>query len=299
MIKQLAQDGICASCLADLRKCDACGRPVREGVEMQDGTGRIFCQTCAGTLPGCFVCGTPVDGRGCVVGEGRFRCCTCSTNAVDDPLQAHRLYLEVQETMAESLGMELGVPTALVPMDTEQFQAMLQTQMIADAHSSERRMPRGLYVRKGRKRGIYLELGLPRVATIEVIAHELGHAWQVERSPLLTDPVLVEGQDVLFVADDPDRGLARHGPEIEVADEVESGRLDVPEVVIAPDPGGSGAPAGTLLGARAGDDREKQREQAGQPAEGGAGRGTGHGARTVAQPFRTPGSRLTPRRAPL
>lgn len=193
MIKQLAQDGICASCLADLRKCDACGRPVREGVEMQDGTGRIFCQTCAGTLPGCFVCGTPVDGRGCVVGEGRFRCCTCSTNAVDDPLQAHRLYLEVQETMAESLGMELGVPTALVPMDTEQFQAMLQTQMIADAHSSERRMPRGLYVRKGRKRGIYLELGLPRVATIEVIAHELGHAWQVERSPLLTDPVLVEG----------------------------------------------------------------------------------------------------------
>lgn len=193
MIERLAQNGICSSCLASLKKCDACDQPALSGVEMQDGTGRIFCQTCAGTLPRCFICGAPVDGRGCVVGEGRFRCHICSTSAVDDPLQAHRLYLEVQETMAKTLGMELGVPTALVPMDTTQFQAMLQTQVITDAHSSELRMPRGLYVRKGRKRGIYLELGLPRVATIEVIAHELGHAWQVERSPLLTDPVLVEG----------------------------------------------------------------------------------------------------------
>ncbi|MEI2692348.1 MAG: hypothetical protein V9H69_22595 [Anaerolineae bacterium] len=33
----------------------------------------------------------------------------------------------------------------------------------------------------------------PKVQMIEVIAHELGHAWQAERRPLLNDPVLIEG----------------------------------------------------------------------------------------------------------
>ena len=160
---------------------------------MQDGSGRIFCRTCAGTLPPCLACGAPVDARGCIVGEGRFRCWICSTSAVDDPDQAQKLYAEVQETMAQELGMVLNIPTALVPMEPMQFQAMIETQMIADAHSTELRQPRGLYVRKGRKRGIYMQLGLPRVHSIEVIAHELGHAWQIERSPLLTDPALVEG----------------------------------------------------------------------------------------------------------
>ena len=136
MIERLAEEGICVSCLAGLRRCHACGLPAKEGIEMQDGSGRIFCRTCAGTLPPCLACGAPVDARGCIVGEGRFRCWICSTSAVDDPDQAQKLYAEVQETMAQELGMVLNIPTALVPMEPMPFQAMIETQLIADGHST-------------------------------------------------------------------------------------------------------------------------------------------------------------------
>ena len=35
--------------------------------------------------------------------------------------------------------------------------------------------------------------GLPRLLLLQVAAHELAHAWQMESAPLLRDPVLREG----------------------------------------------------------------------------------------------------------
>jgi len=92
---------------------------------------------------------------------------------------------------AQRLDLALNVPTPLVPVDAEQLRWVLQ--QINGAHPAESRPLRGVYAAKGIKRGIYVELGLPKVQMIEVIAHELGHAWQAERRPLLNDPVLIEG----------------------------------------------------------------------------------------------------------
>jgi hypothetical protein len=51
----------------------------------------------------------------------------------------------------------------------------------------------GLFVRKGRKRVMYLLSGLPQVLLIQTVAHEWAHAWQGENCPLLRDPLVREG----------------------------------------------------------------------------------------------------------
>lgn len=191
MAEQLAQHGICTTCLATCQRCHACGQPVREGIELQDGTGRIFCQNCAQALPACLACRAPVDSRGCRLSGGRFRCHVCNASAIDDSGKAQALYAEVQDIAARQPGLTLSIPTPLVLVDPGQLQGVLQA--IGGDHPSEARPPRGVYARNGMKRGIYVESGLPRVQMIGVIAHELAHAWQAERKPLLDDPLLVEG----------------------------------------------------------------------------------------------------------
>jgi hypothetical protein len=191
MAERLAQDGVCAMCLATHERCHACGQPIRDGIEIQDGSGRIFCDTCAQSLPACLACRAPVDSRGSWLPDGRFRCWLCDATALNDPALAQALYGQVLAIAAKHLGLELGIPTPLVPVDSEQLRIVLQT--IDGARPTEQRPPRGVYARKGMKRGIYVETGLPRVQMIEVMAHELGHAWQTERKPLLEDPMLVEG----------------------------------------------------------------------------------------------------------
>lgn len=191
MAERLAQEGICAFCLLELERCASCGRPVDDGIELKDGTHRVFCHTCVQTLPACLACQAPVDARGSRLPDGRVRCRFCDVTAVDDPAQAQALYEQVLKIAAQRLGLELSIPTVLVPVDADQLRAVLQ--QIEGVHQTEARPPRGVYARKGMKRGIYVEMGLPRVQMIEVIAHELGHAWQAERKPLLNDPLLVEG----------------------------------------------------------------------------------------------------------
>jgi hypothetical protein len=51
----------------------------------------------------------------------------------------------------------------------------------------------GIYARRGMKRGIYVQTGLPRLLFLQVASHEFAHAWQGENCPLLRDARLHEG----------------------------------------------------------------------------------------------------------
>ena len=51
----------------------------------------------------------------------------------------------------------------------------------------------GLYARRGMRRGIYIQTGLPRMLFLQVAAHEYAHAWQGENSPTLRDGLVHEG----------------------------------------------------------------------------------------------------------
>lgn len=191
MAAWLAQDGICAACLAERPRCIACGQPVGNGFRTEDGSQRVYCRHCAQTRPRCLACNVPVGPNGRLLPDGRYRCSLCDKTAIDDPEQAQQLYNALCAMLATHLGLKLNVPTPLVPVDRGQLEAVLTA--LGRQYVQGRQRLHGIYARRGVKRGIYVELGLPRVQMLQVMAHELGHAWQTEHDPLLEDPILVEG----------------------------------------------------------------------------------------------------------
>ncbi len=93
--------------------------------------------------------------------------------------------------LEKQVGLSLSLRPALVIVDREQMQEIL-----AQAQPERRGPPEmifGLFVRRGRRRAIYVESGLPQILLIQVIAHEYAHAWQGENCPLLRDPLVREG----------------------------------------------------------------------------------------------------------
>jgi hypothetical protein len=51
----------------------------------------------------------------------------------------------------------------------------------------------GLYARRGMRRGIYIQTGLPRLLFLQVAAHEYAHVWQGENCPTLPAGLTYEG----------------------------------------------------------------------------------------------------------
>lgn len=83
------------------------------------------------------------------------------------------------------------MPPALSLVDRNQMLALLA--QVKDEDADQPELVFGLFVRRGRKRMVYVEYGLPQILMIQVIAHELAHAWQGENCPLLRDPLFREG----------------------------------------------------------------------------------------------------------
>jgi len=51
----------------------------------------------------------------------------------------------------------------------------------------------GIYARRGMRRAIYVQTGLPRILFLQVAAHEYAHAWQGENCPILHRALVHEG----------------------------------------------------------------------------------------------------------
>jgi hypothetical protein len=93
--------------------------------------------------------------------------------------------------MDQQLGMRLNLLPALGLVDRHQMLALLEQTEVGGADDPDRVF--GLFFRRGRKRAIYVEYGLPQILMIQVMAHEVAHAWQGENCPLLRDPFVREG----------------------------------------------------------------------------------------------------------
>jgi hypothetical protein len=97
------------------------------------------------------------------------------------------------------LGLRLNIPTGLALVDRNQLGEII-LQQSKDLHDQPPDAPSlnplhtlGLYARRGIRRGIYIQTGLPRMLFLQVAAHEFAHAWQGENCPLLDDPLVHEG----------------------------------------------------------------------------------------------------------
>ncbi len=187
----LTEEGLCPTCLAQVPTCASCGKRIRGRYYRNGANAAIYCEACFAGQPRCDVCGG-VAGPGSVrLHDGRHICADCHATAVYDAARAGELYGRVLNTMAQELGLQLSIPPTLSLVDRNQMLALLAQMKGEDADRPE--LVFGLFMRRGRKRAVYVEYGLPQILMIQVIAHELAHAWQGENCPLLRDPLLREG----------------------------------------------------------------------------------------------------------
>lgn len=180
---------ICPTCATRLPRCSLCNQLVI-GEYLNVPERGIFCQNCVALRAACDVCGAPVANGGQMLSDGRRICGQCHATAVYDMPAALTVYEQVQAITSHTLGLTLNVPTVLVLLGRDQLHSLLQE---ANHSSDNVTHLLGIYLRRGRKRAIYAQSGLPRLLLMQVIAHEWGHAWQMENAPLLETPQAIEG----------------------------------------------------------------------------------------------------------
>lgn len=179
------------------KHCHLCGRRLwgRSWVYAPDGVrdeqSLVLCQGCHESAPRCDICGLPMGDNHKLLPDGRCICARCSRTAVQDPARAQALFERVACVIVEQLGLGLSVGADFAMVDAQHLQR-LATGVQHKLHDNPDEVV-GLFVRKGRKRVMYVLLGLPEVEFIHTIAHEWAHAWQGENCPLLQDSLVREG----------------------------------------------------------------------------------------------------------
>lgn len=190
-LAEAAGEQACPTCQAFAPRCLACGQLVRGRALVVDGVGP-YCEDCHRSRPPCDTCGAPLTDERWLLSDGRVLCARCHQTAVYAPEEASALYAEVQQVIAARLGLRLNIPTGLALVDRNQLAEILRTQADPD-QALEPAQTLGIYMRRGTRRGMYAQTGLPEIELIHVVAHEYAHAWQGENCPLLRDPLLREG----------------------------------------------------------------------------------------------------------
>jgi hypothetical protein len=204
-------NGVCVTCSRSLLLCLACGVPVKGRYYEFDGLGP-YCEQCYHQRPPCDVCSAPLTYEHWLLSDGRMICANCHATAIYTPATAVNLYNQMKELTSERLGLTLNIPTGLALVDRNQLHEVIRQQRDPERDSSFDRVQAtenywdinsvleveveqtlGLYARRGMRRGIYIQTGLPRMLFLQVAAHEYAHAWQGENSPTLRDGLVHEG----------------------------------------------------------------------------------------------------------
>jgi len=185
-----SRQGLCPTCWAAAPHCVICGQAARDSF-IEVGEDGPFCERCYQVRPRCDVCDVPIGDTSWMLADGRQICDRCHQTAIYQPQRAQQLYGQTVAILERGLGLTLNIPTDFALVDRCQLQELQKGLEPRGNVDSEKTL--GLYLRQGRRRGMYVESGLPQILLIQVIAHEFGHAWQAENCPLLRSPLLREG----------------------------------------------------------------------------------------------------------
>lgn len=168
--------------------CVWCGRRPVGAYEMSMH-GEI---TCAGhgVAERCGLCTrprSPGPGWSRLSGSG-VRCPTCAADAVDTQERARRYIPRVREQLA-ALGIELD--------------QRVRVRLVDVIHLPDGAAATGLthgWEHSRTVAGIEVVRGLTSVHFGATVAHEIGHAWLIQRGAPVTDPVLLEGVCEVFAS---------------------------------------------------------------------------------------------------
>jgi hypothetical protein len=179
------------------KHCHLCGRRLWGGGwiyapnGVPDEQSIVVCRRCQKTAPRCAVCGVPMGDNHVDLPDGRRTCAHCHQTAIYDPSHAEALFERVADVITGQLGLGLNVGADFALADHQHLQRLAE-EASSDLQSDSSQVV-GLFVRKGRKRVMYVLTGLPQILLIQTVAHEWAHAWQGENCPLLKDSLVREG----------------------------------------------------------------------------------------------------------
>ena len=189
-----------------LPECSVCGRRTTSWSAPEDGS-YIACPSCA-KLPHCFVCDVPTD-DGRRLADGRAICRKCRAGAVADPREAERIFRQVRTKLKGRLGLFTDHRIEFSLVDRAELHRLAggssdtPKELGLFAHhvrrrTTERRDHRGRVLSRKTEKveesfNIYALDHLTREYLEYVCAHELGHDWQAEHYPNITDPAVREG----------------------------------------------------------------------------------------------------------
>ena len=232
-MESLLGNVLCSSCLNAVHNhpeilksrklCLSCKAPLKGKYFEYDGVGP-YCGTCAHRRIPCSVCGAPLTDEFWRLSDERLTCGYCHSTAIYLPLDAEKLYKEIKKLVGFHFHMQLNIPTGLALVDVNQMREIIRQQnehkhttgrltsksapavmdspdekpsqaigvlQIDSTLEPERTL--GIYTRRGFRRGIYIQTGLPRLLFLQVTAHEYAHAWQGENCPVIHDSTMHEG----------------------------------------------------------------------------------------------------------
>ncbi len=135
----------------------------------------------------------PVGSNHVRLPDRRRICARCHRTAVYDPARAQKLCEYAARIVTDQLGLGLNVGVNFTLVDYMHLHRLAtETPRDPDDDYGQGKIV-GLYLHKGRKRVMYVLLGLPQILLVQTVAHEWAHAWQGENCPLLQDPPVREG----------------------------------------------------------------------------------------------------------
>jgi hypothetical protein len=182
---------LCPACAVQTPRCAACHCAIYASYFEDPVSGAIYCEACQNRGPRCGVCGCAAGVGARLLHDGRHICASCDSTAVYEPGRAEELYRHVIQLAEQTLGLRVNLLPLLLLVDRGQMLSALRQAGLVEIDHPD--LVFGLYIRRGRRRVIYAESGLPQIMLIQVLAHEHAHAWQGENCPLLHDLLPYEG----------------------------------------------------------------------------------------------------------
>lgn len=205
-----ASPRLCDPCASTVPHCAGCDDPIL-GVWytfeelLPSAAVRHFCPRCVQHRPRCDLCRAPVAEGIPPLPDGQLRCALCAADMALAERDIQAIYAEALAAFREVVEGDLRTAPRLEVVgrramgDLRRQYGQTATSANPDdpaapaaEHHTEHHVL-GFFVHAGGTNTIYAELGLPRDLLLGTLAHELGHAWQAERTPRLRDPLLCEG----------------------------------------------------------------------------------------------------------
>jgi hypothetical protein len=163
---------LCERCARETEKCHSCGEPLLKEYSFFEGNKEFkYCLECTSRYSACDDCGAPVGPNGTRLDDGRNLCPECRKVAYFNA----GLVLPIRDRVFAYVTQSMGMPVEHTVHFSLEDRTFIKTKAMGIPGDLK-----GLFYRKGDNYNIYVLYGLREKDLIEVIAHEMAHAWQAE-----------------------------------------------------------------------------------------------------------------------